>query len=49
MVKAMDLRSCGGSACRFDSWHRLFFRSYFFYDDDGATRAAAQASVKLKR
>ena len=34
MVKVMDFRIYGGSACRFDSRHWRFF-SYIFYDDDG--------------
>ena len=34
MVKALDFRSDGGSACRFDSRHGRFYYLTFFYDDD---------------
>ena len=48
MVKAMDFKSEGGSACRFDSRHRRFFSSIFMMMMV-ERRAAAQASPKRER
>ena len=41
MVKAMDFRSDGGFACRFDSLHKDFFPFDFYDDDGGATHRGA--------
>ena len=49
MVKVMDFKSEGGSACRFDSWPGRFFFSSFFMMMMVERRAAAQASVKRER
>ena len=44
----MDLRSDGGSACRFEFQHRQSFSSYFFYDDDGGATLSGEGKQEAR-